>query len=69
MSAGTFTARHRGRCAECPNRINPGDEATRLSDGSVAHADCDGAASSLPKGARMPKLCTSCWLEHNGECP
>lgn len=68
VSAQTFTARYPGRCAECSRAVIPGDEATRLSDGSIVHADCDAVPSSLPKGARMPKLCGTCQLEHAGEC-
>lgn len=70
MTAQTFTAKYGGRCAECPQSVKVGDEVTRLSDGSIVHADCDEhGTSTLPKGARMPALCTGCWLEHNGECP
>ncbi|WVX89679.1 hypothetical protein SEA_FEYRE_60 [Mycobacterium phage Feyre] len=70
MSAATFTARYRGRCADCPQPVNVGDEVTRGADGGVVHADCgDHATSVLPKGARMPALCSTCWLEHAGDCP
>lgn len=35
----TFTARYRGRCAECDDEIEPGDEVA-YADDDLVHEDC-----------------------------
>lgn len=41
QAARIFTARYESRCALCPERIMPGDDATYV-DEHLAHAGCPG---------------------------
>jgi len=70
LSAPTFTARYHGRCGNCDNAIEPGDEAT-YSDDEVVHAGCAGDAPAKYRQASSNPVCTQCWLEHpkGAECP
>ena len=79
-----FKAKYYGICADqnCEEKIKPNDECVYV-DGQVIHASCaTGLAPernwperSEPDpepyriaGKRKPKLCTSCFTEHTGEC-
>jgi hypothetical protein len=60
-----FVARYRGECADCGDRIEPGQQVTYVDD-ELTHADCaDGTAPAR----RDPGPCPHCWLVHRGDCP
>lgn len=64
----TFTAQYPGRCGDCKDEIDPGDEVTYALDDVLVHAGC------LPSEINPDKVptggCTSCGLEYalNGSC-
>jgi len=60
----TFRARHPGRCANCPERIEPGDEVVYVDD-VVIHADCEDAT---PEPERPPDICPTCHLQRPCDC-
>ena len=66
-----FEARYPGRCADCDNRIEPGDQATYLDD-ELVHLAC--ASRELWQGDRPhlaePDICDRCRTARaaNGAC-
>lgn len=57
-----FRARYSGRCGNCDERIEPGDEVVYLDD-VVVHADCD-----PPTPERPVTICPTCHLT-TCDCP
>jgi hypothetical protein len=50
-------AEYPGRCLACEERINEGDEITRLVGGVWVHAACPEVVEETPR-----PVCTACWL-------
>lgn len=78
MSA-IFAAKWAGTCHVCGFNWEKG-EYIHYVEGRVAHEHCgatDEPDHKVPyrtpayavRGKREPKLCGTCFLEHNGECP
>lgn len=66
-----FPAQYRGRCYECPDPIEVGQEVVWAGDGTrmVTHAACaEPAASQQRPAGRMSHICSKCQLQHAGEC-
>lgn len=59
----TFRARYPGRCGNCDEPIEPGDEVTYV-DEDVVHADCD---TPEPTGRPTP-VCPACHLTQPCDC-
>lgn len=60
----SFEAKYPGRCAECDDRIEPGEQVT-YSDDELVHVACD----REPQREDDPdEACGKCWLVHSGEC-
>jgi hypothetical protein len=57
-----FEARYGGWCANCPDRIKPGDQ-VRYTEGELAHVMC---LEKAPEESGEP--CKKCFLFHAGEC-
>lgn len=56
----SFSARYAGRCGNCDNRIEPGDE-VRYDDDELVHDQCPGESGP-------GDVCIYCWCIHRGEC-
>ncbi|KWX66820.1 hypothetical protein [Mycobacterium sp. NAZ190054] len=60
----SFEAKYQGRCAECDDRIEPGEQAT-YADDDLVHVACE----TEPAREDDPdEVCTACRLVHSGEC-
>lgn len=62
-----FTARYPGRCANCPDGIEPGDQLVYDEDDLVIHVTC----RTTPKvTGKAPEICPRCFLAKatNGAC-
>ena len=56
----TFEARYRGRCSDCREVIEPGQQVRYAGGGGgLEHEDCD---ASAPAPVREAAPCPSCWL-------
>lgn len=66
MTSRPFAAQYRGRCDECPDPIEVGEQIVWLDDGTkaVAHAEC---VRPREIGTVRPP-CPACNLVHAGEC-
>ena len=69
----TFTARYPGRCGDCKDQIDPGDEVTYALDDVLVHADC--LPDSIARGLNPDKVapagsCFRCGFSYavNGTC-
>ena len=64
-----FTAKYRGRCYECSDAVEVGDEIVWAGDDTrmVSHAGCAEAVEvAAPRPGPPP--CPHCWTVHAGEC-
>jgi hypothetical protein len=61
-SGGVFEARYHGPCAECADRIEPGDDVVYVAD-ELVHLRC-----SEQEKRPQPKVCQRCFLAHAGDC-
>ncbi len=59
-----FRAHYPGRCANCDERIEPGDEVGYV-ENVVVHAGCEAAT---PGPEREPDICPTCHLQRPCDC-
>jgi hypothetical protein len=59
----SFEAKYGGWCADCDDRIQPGDTVTYNEDDALIHMHCEGLAP-----ARIAEVCGKCWLTKPCEC-
>jgi hypothetical protein len=57
----SFTAKYAGDCADCPVRIEPGDEVAYNSVDELTHVICPDASTAA---AKPHPVCGQCFLEH-----
>lgn len=60
----SFAAKYPGRCQDCGERFEAGDQITILHYGTI-HADCNAAA---PTPERPVTICPKCWLAQPCGC-
>lgn len=61
----SFEAKYPGLCAYGDD-IEPGDVCTFTDDEAIAHVECESLDG--PANIHAPKVCTTCQLDHAGEC-
>ena len=59
----SFEAKFTGRCSDCGERIQVGDQVT-YADDELVHLECDGPDAP----ARIAEVCGKCWLTKPCEC-